>query len=610
MVRDNTMRTVARQPIHTGRRRNRTVTIAVLVSLVVHALLLAVSTTIYTNRSSLGREAARLFKVKVREAPPVRPPVAPPPQPNASVIESIKDILRQEALIEPPTVPMPPDLSSKIADQQIREKERADFVPSEVTADVSPETAAAVDANVIAMVSDAFADNVGPHRRIVARGGTGAGGPSVNGPLPGWLSHRGAATESIETAQNAEIQAEKRTKIAEKQAEQATKEKAVQEEKPPSAGELTVNKKNLADLTPPLELMPVLEKPETVRKYESLDDLLDVKLHVYHRPDDPLGYFEVRIGAREKERMVVSPKDIVFVIDSSKSIGQAKLDKAITAVRQCLRELNPYDRFNVVAFKREPSFFEDTFVDATPDNISRAERFVRSLRSEGETDVYSALLPLVKQPARPNVPYILFLFSDGKSTVGDLGSRAIINQLTEANRAGANASIYAFAAGSSINRYLLDLLALRNRGTSEATRIISRIDEDMPAFYDHVRAPILIDITANFSGIEKDEIFPRQIPDLYIGRDITVLGRFGNEKEFSMRISGSVGGVRKEMVFRRNFADAETGDDAIATRWAVRKAYYVIEQMCTVGSRPELIRQLEFLNTHYGVRTAYDPNAN
>jgi hypothetical protein len=584
-----------------SRRRSRAATEAFACSVVVHALLLAGSTAIYMQGiDDLGREAAKLFNVQVRETPPKPRPVKPPPQPDPDTIKTIEEILRQETLIEPPSLPMPGNLDSSMT-ERMREVGQLDYMPREDAADVSSETAAAVDLKVVAMANDAFAENIGPRRRAVSEGGGVIVPP---GSLPVWSS--ATATETQVADDRAVGRAQQRTDAVEKQAEQATRD-IVDEEQSLPTGKLARGERNVPDISLPLNLLPVLEETETVRKYPSLDDLLDVKLRVYHVANDPLGYFEVRISARDKGRLAVLPKDIVFVIDSSKSTGSSKLNEAQSAVRTCLRELNPYDTFNIVAFKREPDFFSDTLVAATPENVESAERFVRGLLSGGETDVYSALLPLVQRPARPNVPYILFLFSDGKSTVGTLGSREIINQLTESNRTGAKASIYAFAGGSSVNQYLLDLLALRNKGASETTRVVNRIDEEMPSFYRRVRDPLLTDLSSNFSGIEKDEIFPRRMPDFYLGRDVTVLGRFADEKEFSMRITGLVGGVRKELVFRREFEEAVRGDEDIVLRWATRKAYYVIEQMCALGHTPELAGLLELINKRYGVRTAYDP---
>jgi len=583
-----------------AKRTVRVLSMTIAVSLLLHVGLLLVSTNLYLkSHEELGYEAARLFKVEVTRMIPEAPPI-PPPTPAPDVVESIEEILSEEAVLEPPEITEFPDSADRIA-EQMRDKDRIEYLTREGMGDVSAESAETVDLKVVALGSEAFDEGLGPRRRQVAPGG-GIVVPS--GALPTWSVPGTARTGRAESTRP-DI-AVRETQAAAERAEDVARKLA--DEEPGLAelhGKLARSERLLDEPVLPIDVLPTLEERESVRKYESLDELLEIKLYAY-RPVGRAGYFMVRIGTRADARLSVLPKDIVFVLDSSKSMGSAKLNEGREAVRKCLDRLNPHDRFNVVAFSKEPVFFADDLVDAGPANIAAADRFLRDLVAGGQTDVYAALQPLVRRAPRQNVSHIILLFSDGKSTIGDLDSREIINQLTELNRSTAQASIYAFGGGSGVNRYLLDLLALRNKGASEVTRVVSRIDEDMPAFYGRLRNPILTDVTANYGGLDLDEIFPRRLPDFYLGADITVFGRFDSEQEFSMRLTGVVNGVRKELVFSRRFDSALRADEDTARLWATRKAYHVIEQICAHGPRPEFVNQLSMLNSQYGVRTAYD----
>ncbi len=579
---------------------------AIAVSLVVHALLLAVSTTLQLRSGDeLGRDAARLFKVEITHMIPERHPIAPPPPPAPATVASIEEILDEETAREPPTLPGPPDASAETLAEQMRDKGRREYLPREGAAEISAESADTVDLRVVALAEDALGEGLGPRRRPVMPGG-GIVVPAAE--LPTWSAPGAAGAAAGRAAAAARPDVVVRETQSEAEIVEDMSRKVAREE--PGLADLHGKLAGAGDrLLPerllPSDVLPMLEEREAVRKYEPLDELLDVELYTY-RPAGTAGYFLVRINARADAPLTVLPKDIVFVIDSSKSMGQRKLDEGREGVRKCIEQLNPYDRFNIVAFSREPVFFANDLVDATLENRRRAERFLKGLVSGGQTDVYAALQPLVARTARENVPYVIMLFSDGKSTVGDLDSREIINQVTEINRRAARASIFAFGGGSSVNRYLLDLLALRNKGASEITRVVSRIDKDMPSFYNRLRDPILADVTANYSGLDIETIYPRRLPDFFLGSDIAVLGRFDTEQEFSMRLTGVVNGRRKELVFRRRFDDARPGGEDVARQWALSKAYNVIEQICARGPMPELVRELELLNTQYGVRTAYN----
>jgi len=583
-----------------AKRSARVLSTAITASLLLHVGMLLVSTNLYLkSHAELGREAARLFKIEMTRMIPERPPLPPPPAPD--VVESIEKILSEEAVLEPPEITQPPDSADRIA-EQMRDKARIEYLPREGMGDVSEESAETVDLKVVALAREAFGEGLGPRRRQVAPGGSIV---VPSGALPIWSAPGAAGTSRRAESARPDI-AVRETQAAAERSEDVARKLA--DDEPGLAelhGKLARSERLLPELALPIDVLPDLEERESVRKYESLDELLEIELYAY-RPVGSAGYFMVRITARADAQLSVLPKDIVFVLDSSKSMGASKLKEGCEAVRICLDRLNPHDRFNVVAFSKEPVFFADDLVDAAPANRAAAARFLRGLVAGGQTDVYAALQPLVRRAPRQNVSHIILLFSDGKSTVGDLDSREIINQLTELNRSGARASIYAFGGGSGVNRYLLDLLALRNKGASEVTRVVSRIDKDMPAFYGRLRDPILTDVTANYGGLDLDEIFPGRLPDFYLGSDMAVFGRFDGEQEFSMRLTGVVNGVRKELVFRRRFDSALRADDDAARLWATRKAYHVIEQICAQGPLPELVNQLSVLNTQYGVRTAYD----
>jgi len=575
--------------------------VALTGSFLAHALFVILSTRIYLqSQDQLGRQAARLFRVEVTRTITPQRRVAPPPAPEPVDVESIEQILQQETVLEPPTLPRATDSTNRI-DERTREKAQAEYIPREKAASVSPESDETVDLKVVALAQESFAEGLGPRRREVSPGG-GIIVPSD--VMPTWSS-AGDTAAGVRGGAGMRIASQQAESATEK-AESVAKERAQEEsELARLHGKLAAGDRLLAELALPAGVVPALEQRELVQKYESLDDLLDIQLYTY-RPAGSDGYFMVRISARADAQLSVLPKDIIFVIDSSKSIGQAKLNEARSAVRKCLRLLNPYDRFNVVAFSREPLFFAANLVEASPANTDAAEQFLHNLAAGGQTDVYAALRPLVDRQTIRTVPYIILLFSDGKSTVGDLDSREIINQVTELNRSRARASIYAFGGGSSVNRYLLDLLASRNKGVSEITRVVSRIDSEMPVFYGRLRDPILTGLSANYAGLDPQQIYPRRLPDFYRGSDITVLGRFDAERDFSMRLTGEVTGKRKELVFRRRFADALPADEDVALQWATRKAYYIIERICEQGPVPELVSQLEALKTQYGVHTAYD----
>ncbi|MBI4556107.1 MAG: hypothetical protein HY706_00865, partial [Candidatus Hydrogenedentes bacterium] len=127
-------------------------------------------------------------------------------------------------------------------------------------------------------------------------------------------------------------------------------------------------------------------------------------------------------------------------------------------------------------------------------------------------------------------------------------------------------------------------------------------------FLERVNDPLLVHLEADYGQINETEVFPKDIPDFYRGRAVTVYGRFNpaQNKEFSMRLTGQAGTRKKELVFKTNLTKAATGDAEIARNWAFRKVYFLIGEICREGETPELLAELHELSRKYNIRTSYD----
>ncbi len=339
--------------------------------------------------------------------------------------------------------------------------------------------------------------------------------------------------------------------------------------------------------------------------YEFLDDLVDIVIDTYVAPDEPQGYFRLRILPREGKSIPVLPKDVTFVLDASNSIAQRKLDLTVRGMLECLRQLGPEDRFNIVVFRGSPTFFRETPESATPETITAAQEFLKDIESRGETDVYNGINPVIGQPAREGLPGVVVMLSDGRPTTGVLDGRDIINSITERNTG--RTTIYAFGGGNTVNRYLLDLLAYRNKGESRVAEKMEDINAGLPAFFQRLSDPILIDLGADYGNIDEDDVFPRELPDFYRARPVSIYGRFSpkTDREFVMRLRGTAAAQKKDVVFKADLAKAKSGDVNIARNWAFQKIYYLIGEICRVGERPELLAELRELGRKYSIRTSY-----
>ena len=369
----------------------------------------------------------------------------------------------------------------------------------------------------------------------------------------------------------------------------------------------------------PKEVVKALERPnveaplqkavKAVRAesdFAFLDDLVDIKINVYRTAGEKQGFFELSIQPKESGKIDVLPKDITFVIDASRSMQQHKLDLAAKGVGALVKKLRPEDHFNVVVFRDTPSMFQSDRVPANEAHKAGAEAFLKGLESKGQTDVYSALRAVVTQKPRAGIPGIIVLVSDGRPTAGMQDSREVINAVTAEN--DLHNSIFAFGAGNTVNRYLLDLIAYRNIGRSNVTPNMEETGAKLPAFFDEFSDPLLADIKVDYGHIADGEIYPRAIPNFYRKGAVKVYGRFDPEKdkEFVMRLTGRAGSKEKELVFRAKLGDAGQATGTIASEWAFAKAYYIIGEISRQGETPALMGALKDLSAKYNIRTIYN----
>jgi Mg-chelatase subunit ChlD len=349
-----------------------------------------------------------------------------------------------------------------------------------------------------------------------------------------------------------------------------------------------------------------IEEASSENPYVFIDDMVNIELATYLAPDEPQGFFRLRILPKIGAQLDVLPKDVTYVIDASNSILQRKLDLTVRGLATALTQLRPQDRFNVVVFRDAATPFRPETVPATPENQQAAVEFLSQAQSKGATDVYAGILPVVQQTPRQGLPGVVVVITDGRPTTGMRDSRVIINALSQNNQH--RNTILAYGGGNTVNSPMLDLLAYRNKGESFVSGNIEDMNTDLPLFVNRLSDPLLVNLNADYGRINDEAVYPKELPDFYRGRVVTVYGRFdpGADDAFSMRLTGAAGPAKKELVFRTDLREAATGEADIARRWAFERVYHLIGEVVQQGEKPELVREIRQLSRKYGIQTTYD----
>jgi len=317
------------------------------------------------------------------------------------------------------------------------------------------------------------------------------------------------------------------------------------------------------------------------------------------------GYFRVDITAkRTLQKLATSPKDLIFIIDTSASVSQEWVEGVTRGVSESLISLNATDRFNIVLFNEKVSLLSDEgAIDATRENVLAARQFLSSAKSVGYTDVNAAMRGLLIRDADPKRVYDLVLISDGKSTRGVVNTRDLINLITRDN--DLVASIYCVGVGNKQDRELLNFLAYRNKGYSVYAEDEKRASVTIQDLISRLRYPIIKDVRLDVAGIDSESVFPADLPNIHQGQTIQVYGRFTEPGPFTMRLTGRSAGKDIEFTFRRSLGEAEVGDKAVANEWAFWKLHDLYSLIIREGEREALLEQVKALRGKYGLKTLY-----
>ena len=276
------------------------------------------------------------------------------------------------------------------------------------------------------------------------------------------------------------------------------------------------------------------------------------------------GYFSVILQPPDKVTVRdLTPKEIVFVLDTSGSMSGFPIEKAKEAMDLALAGLNPFDTFNLITFAGDTHVLFPAPVAATPANLSRAREFLRLRQGGGGTEMMKAIrAALAGGGSQKHIRVVCFM------TDGYVGNEAEI--LSEI-RLHPNARIFSFGIGNSVNRYLLDKMALTGRGEVEYVSLRDDGSAAAKRFHERVRNPLLTDITVEWKGLPVANVLPSRVPDLFSGKPVVITGRYNAPAKGVVVVKGKLAGAPWERSVTIDLPAAAPTHDAIATLWARTK---------------------------------------
>jgi len=273
------------------------------------------------------------------------------------------------------------------------------------------------------------------------------------------------------------------------------------------------------------------------------------------------GYFTLILQPPERVNVTdITPKELVFVLDTSGSMSGFPIEKAKETMRLALAGLNPQDAFNLITFSGDTRILFPEPVEASPENLRRAQEFLASRAGGGGTEMMKAVRAALNASDSQSHVRVVCFMTDGY--VGN--DMEIISEIQK----HPNARVFSFGIGSSVNRFLLDKMAEQGRGEVEYVGLQDDGSAAARRFHERVRNPLLTDITVDWGGLAVTDVYPKRIPDLFGAKPVILTGRYERPGRGVVRLRGEMAGRSVTREIPVTLPLVESQHDVLATLWA------------------------------------------
>lgn len=306
---------------------------------------------------------------------------------------------------------------------------------------------------------------------------------------------------------------------------------------------------------------------------------------------------------RAPEDSQAIPRELVFVLDTSGSMGGAPIAASKRFMESALKALRPNDYFRVIRFANGASHFSDAAVPATEVNRRAGLRFVRGLSAGGGTEIDNAIRTAFATQQPENTLRIVVFLSDGY-----IGNEAKV--LRSIRGMIGDARIYAFGVGTSVNRYLLDAMAEEGRGYARYVDPTESDTEAAEALARDLRTPLLTDISIDWGGLDVTDVTPAKIPDLFDGNSVRVFARYRTGGPAEIKVNGLVQGRRAALPVALELPSTPVSNpeetEAIPLVWA-RERIADLDRAIAVGEGSPKTHEATItdLGLRYSLQTRY-----
>jgi Ca-activated chloride channel homolog len=303
----------------------------------------------------------------------------------------------------------------------------------------------------------------------------------------------------------------------------------------------------------------------------------------------------------------VRPRDVVFVLDRSGSMGGWKMVAARRAVARMVDTLGESDRFAVFAFDDRidtpPQLPAASLVAASDRHRFRAVEFLAAIDARGGTELRAPLVRGVDLLAGgyDDRDRILVLVTDGQ--VGN--EDQILRELAQRVK---NVRVFTLGVDQAVNAAFLRRLAAAGGGACELVESEDRLDAVMAKVHRRIATPVVTELAIRGDGLALDHgsLAPHRIPALFTGAPVLVAARLRGRPGAGGTIVVTGKTPSGQPWSQTIPVVVEPHGDAAAAMWARARIRDLEDQYAIQSSgKPELEREIVAVSLRHRVLSRF-----
>lgn len=301
-------------------------------------------------------------------------------------------------------------------------------------------------------------------------------------------------------------------------------------------------------------------------------------------------------------------KEVVYIIDTSGSMGGVAIRQAKKALINAINKLNDKDVFNIIAFESTATKMYSSPMIASEQNKLNASNWVKGLKASGGTNMEPAIISALSTPVMnteieidSKYKQVIFI-TDGAVTNEDELLSIIQTKL-------GHTRLHTVGIGSAPNGYFMSAAARVGKGTYRYIGDINEVSKEMDSLFELINNPFMTDIKLEWS-VKNVEILPNNIPDLYQGTPLLITARwpkneFNNNSLLNVKVSGILPLEKWESNLQLHKVSKTNG---ISTWWArekIKELQFIKLKITDKSEKEALKSEITHLGLKHNLVTPY-----